>query len=250
MFPDHGLFIVFEGIDGCGKGTQITKLIEHIKKRDDIFSKYLDIMVTREPTWRAKRIIDRLMQDTDVYAGAKDMLAGYTQDRKEHTIEEIIPMLRRSKIVIGDRYRMSTDAFQTAQGLDDSDVLVAQAEGIIPADATFLLDLHPRVTKERMRARLTKDKFDDAGLLFHETLRAKYLHFAREHEELYGKVHIIDANRPIKTIAGEIQEIFTKLYRDWISQEYTPQFARMRVPSHKLEEFSAGERNAQIDRTG
>ncbi|MFT4310056.1 MAG: dTMP kinase [Candidatus Woesearchaeota archaeon] len=220
MIPQKGLFIVFEGIDGSGKTIQIAHLLHYIRTTGN---KYQKIYSTREPTHFAQEVIVALQSEQDAYASKDLMLQGYVQDRIQHSELEITPLLQRGAVVLCDRYRMSTDAFQTAQGLDKQQVIEAQEHpSILVPHITFLLDIPPHVGIQRMQHRGgIQDKFDDAGVEFHTKVREQYLSLAREKQasSRYGTIYIIDGNRDPVHIAQDISALFFKEYKRWLEQE-------------------------------
>jgi len=139
------LFIVFEGIDGAGTTTQISKLAQYL------FDKKFHIVKTREPSYifpAGIEIRERLFSGE---LDKKDMLRLYTEDRKENTEKVITPSLKNNMVVIADRYKYSTIAYQTAQGLNLNSVIETQKQFLSP-DITFILKLHSEKAQERMMA--------------------------------------------------------------------------------------------------
>jgi dTMP kinase len=111
----HSLFISFEGIDGCGKSTQVKMLIEKLEKEN------FDVFLVREPggTIISEKIrtilLDKKISSMDSKTEALLMMAS----RAQLTKEAIIPKLQNGSIVISDRYIDSTIAYQGAgRGLD------------------------------------------------------------------------------------------------------------------------------------
>src|SRR5690606_32772511 len=136
----------------------------------------------------AKQVIATLQSDTNVYDSRELLLEGYVSDRIQHTREIILPILQYNGVVLCDRYRMSTDAFQTTQGISLDEVLKKQEhDGIITANITILLDVDPTIAKQRMSSRQGHDKFDGAPLTFHQQLREQYLALAKrpDAQQLY-----------------------------------------------------------------
>ena len=111
------MFIVFEGIDGCGKTTQIFLLANHLYS----LSKYNHILVTRE-AYKDRKIREVLIQDESKDKADK-LTKLFVQDRKEHVSDLITPSLNKKVIVISDRYKYSTICFQAAQGQDMNELI-------------------------------------------------------------------------------------------------------------------------------
>src|ERR1700686_5744807 len=110
-----GLFITFEGIDGCGKSTQRDLLAEQLKRRG------LDVLVTREPGGPTigEDIRKILVSEASVHIAPTTELLLYVAARAQHVAELIRPALEAGRIVISDRYTDSTVAFKGyGRGLD------------------------------------------------------------------------------------------------------------------------------------
>ena len=132
----RGRFLVFEGIDGAGKSTQIELLAQALRERG------LDPVLSREPTdgpW-GRRLRESA---TTGRMSAADELAHFIHDRTEHVKQLIEPSLAAGRWVILDRYYYSTIAYQGVRGLDPQGLL-QQMERLFPKpDRVFLLDLDP-----------------------------------------------------------------------------------------------------------
>jgi dTMP kinase len=141
---DTGLLIAFEGIDGAGKTTQVTRLAELCRRRGEI------VVTSKEPTsgkWGMK--IRESAQSGRM--SLEDELAAFIEDRKEHVRELILPSLKRSETVILDRYFHSTIAYQGARGADVAE-LESKMDAIAPnPDVVILLDVDPVVGLSRIR---------------------------------------------------------------------------------------------------
>jgi len=143
---ENSKFFVFEGIDGCGKTTQIGKLSERIRASN----KYQDILLTREPTWRDKLIRKALEEDSDPYSSAVAMSHQFIGDRAIHWTEQIKHSLEQEVFVICDRFSLSTCAYQSAQGVPLEELLLAHKErGIGVPRLTFYVDVSLDVARER-----------------------------------------------------------------------------------------------------
>lgn len=132
----QGLFIVFEGIDGTGKTTQIEMLAEKLQARG------LEVVATREPTDGSYgRRIRQLYQDRSSVTPDEE-LALFIDDRREHVRELINPALAAGKVVLCDRYYFSTAAYQGAAGHDPQKIL-AENERFAPRPNLVIMLVAP-----------------------------------------------------------------------------------------------------------
>jgi len=117
MDDDKGVFVVIEGIDGSGKETLLVNLLPIIYASN---KRYDDIIITREPTYGrwGKFAREMLQQETDPYSNAEAAAKYFINDRIDHHAKLIEPALARGALVMCDRERYSTIAFQGAQGMD------------------------------------------------------------------------------------------------------------------------------------
>lgn len=152
------MFITFEGIDGCGKTTQVQKLVSYLKETYP----NKEVIATREPggTIVAEKIRDVALHNTmDVATETLLMFAA----RNEHIKEIIKPALARGAIVICDRFTDSTYAYQGAKGMSEKSISKLQAlvqDGFGP-DLTIWLELPPTESTKRIEARNgVSDKFE------------------------------------------------------------------------------------------
>ena len=158
---DKGLFIVFEGVDGCGKSTQAAKLAKFLED-----STGRKVIKTAEPYNLRELILGR----KDLSKMSELLL--FLADRAEHVEKIIKPNLEAGNFVICERYNESTLAYQYGgHGLDFLMVvdLIHDCEFPLP-DATIFLDVSPEIAFERVKARNNKlnenkfDKFEAEGL--------------------------------------------------------------------------------------
>lgn len=120
-----GLLIVFEGIDGTGKTTQLTMLA------DKLTGMGCNVVATREPTdGKYGQKIRQLYVDRNA-CSPEEELSLFIEDRKEHVNKVISPALASGKVVISDRYYLSTAAYQGAAGHDPEEIL-KQNEAFAP----------------------------------------------------------------------------------------------------------------------
>jgi dTMP kinase len=144
---NRGLLIVFEGIDGCGKSTQIGRLAERLRAAGH------DVVRTREPTdGEYGRRIRELAKSGGEVSHAEE-LRWFVEDRREHVDEVLAPALAAGRVVLCDRYFLSTVAYQGARGSDPA-VLLDESEAEFPLpDLVLLFELPPEDGLARVRAR-------------------------------------------------------------------------------------------------
>ncbi len=207
-FINKGFFIVFEGIEGSGKTTQINYLYEELQARK------FNVIRTREPggTQNAETIRD-LVLDKNIppFEKITETLL-LTAARREHVKKIIEPALKNNSIVICDRFVDSTLAYQ-GNGLgvnkDTINTLNNIAIGCTKPDLTVLLDLDPKIGLRRASKRAELDKFEEYNQKFHEIIRKSYLDLASEHPEKYI---IIDANKEEIILKNSIIDlVFSRL---------------------------------------
>jgi dTMP kinase len=147
MGVTRGKLIAFEGVDGCGKSTQLEMLAGSLRARD------IDVVTTHEPTGgeHGKRI--RAMARSGERVSPATELEWFVLDRREHVKEIIRPALEAGKIVLTDRYYLSSVAYQGARGLDWRDILErSEAEFPLP-DLAIVVEVSPERGLERVDAR-------------------------------------------------------------------------------------------------
>jgi len=141
----RGLLIVFEGIDGTGKSTQVRLLAERLRAAG------LPVVTTREPTdgQYGRRIRELFTNRASVTPGEE--LALFIADRREHVDQVIAPALRHGTIVLTDRYYFSTAAYQGALGHDPRAIIAANEEFAPVPDLVLLLAAAPAVGVHRVQ---------------------------------------------------------------------------------------------------
>lgn len=172
-----GCFITFEGVEGCGKSTQITLLWEYL-----VESGY-DVIVTREPggTPIAEAIRGVLLNPDHEAMGSTAELLLYAAARAQHVYEKIAPALAAGQVVLCDRFADSTTAYQGGgRGLpgDLLKTLNDIATGGVWPDCTLLIDVPVAVGLERARHRGRKDRIEQESIDFHERVREGFLALA------------------------------------------------------------------------
>ncbi|MBM3289083.1 MAG: dTMP kinase [Candidatus Hydrogenedentes bacterium] len=198
-----GLFVTFEGIEGCGKSTQVALLKERLEAEGH------KTVVTREPggTVNGEQVRSILLDPANTGIKSVTELLLYAAARAQHVDELIRPALASGAIVVCDRFADSTTAYQGAGRAIERD-LIQRAHDLATRgtwpDLTILLDLPAEIGIERARATRELDRIEAEPLAFHRAVRNEFLHIA-EHDPL--RVRTIDATRPI----GEIADIVWRI---------------------------------------
>jgi dTMP kinase len=200
------LFVTFEGIDGCGKSTQIV-IFEAMLK-----DKGISPVITLEPGGtRIGEAIRKILLDVDnTQLTPLTELFLYEADRAQHVSEVIKPALEAGKWVICDRYYDATTVYQglVLQGYEELiEQLNLEACSHIKPEVTYLLDCPAEIglsrIEERRRNYTETDRFDRKTLDFHARIRYGYLALANKCKERFT---IIDATLSREQVAGRIWE--------------------------------------------
>lgn len=198
------LFIVFDGLDGSGKGEMVKSLKDYLAK-----NKKLKILVTKEPTngQYGKQIKKILKKEKDPKVSAEKCLQLFVKDREKHLAKEIESFLEKENaVVICDRYYYSTIAFQHTQGVAIEKVIFDNMSFRTP-DIAFILDLPAEMALERIGERgEKKEKFEQ--LEFMKELRQNFLKLK---DELDDNIKIIDASKPKEEVFGQIKKEVNKI---------------------------------------
>ncbi|OYT73037.1 MAG: dTMP kinase [Chloracidobacterium sp. CP2_5A] len=191
-----GLFISFEGIDGCGKTTQTAWLADALERAGR------QVVKTQEPggTLIGRRLRDLLLTDGAAPRAPQTEALLFAADRAQHVAEVIRPALERGDIVVCDRFTDSTRAYQGGGRRLPSDfveTVIGVATGGLEPRLTFLLDLPADVARARLtqhpRRERAADRFETEEPAFYERVRAAFLDLARAHP---ARVRVLDAAQP------------------------------------------------------
>ncbi len=143
----RGSLIAFEGLDGSGKSTQLAALAAAFATAG------VDACSTREPTDGPFGARIRAMAASGQAVSAEQELHWFVEDRRQHVAQVIEPALASGRVVITDRYFLSTVAYQGARGLDPDQLLeTSEREHPLP-DLAILLEVEPAAGLARVRAR-------------------------------------------------------------------------------------------------
>lgn len=201
-----GSFITFEGIDGCGKSTQLRLLASELRLRG------LEVVQTREPggTTLGKRIRTVLL-DPQIEVDPLAELLLFAADRAQHVRTLLRPAIESGSIVLSDRYADATAAYQGAGRAFTPDliakVIEIATEGLKP-DLTLVFDLSVAEclarTERRTNGENKTDRLDAEDAAFHTRVREAYLQMATDEPD---RVRIIDATGSINEIHQRVLEV-------------------------------------------
>ena len=196
----RGLFITFEGVDGCGKTTQMKKL------SDFLSSKGYDVVLTREPggIGLGEKIREILLHfDGDVSSRAESFL--FLADRAQNIDKIVNPAVEKGQIVLCDRHTDSTIAYQGyGRGVDIRELMRLNdiaVSGRKP-DLTFVFDIDVQTSMQRVGQE--KDRMESSGIEFFNRVRNGYLEIAKIEP---SRVKVIDATRSIEDVYKDVSGI-------------------------------------------
>ena len=194
-----GLFITFEGIEGCGKSTQAQMLKEYLQ------SKQIPVFLTREPGGPkiSEDIREILLSNDNVEMLDRTEVLLYMASRSQHTGQWILPKLKKGIVVISDRYYDSTIAYQGAARKIDRNIIDSLTKyatfGLQP-EITFLVDLPAEVGLSRIKQQ-DADRLEQESLDFHRNVRKGFLEIAKAEKDRY---FILDGSKSIDEIHEDI----------------------------------------------
>lgn len=202
----RGIFITFEGSDGCGKTTQIARLAERLR------SAGLQVQTTREPGGTpAGEQIRHLLQTAKEGAALKPEteLLLFAASRAQLVREVIEPALEAGVCVLADRFLDSTTVYQgVARRLEPAEVRAINefAVGRLRPDVTFVFDLNTdtalsRLTERGGSAGGGKDRIENQPKAFFDAVRAGYLQLAQQEPQ---RIKVIDASLSVEEITTTI----------------------------------------------
>jgi dTMP kinase len=222
----RGCFITFEGLDGCGKSTQLEKLALVLRQQG------LPFVITREPGGTAAgEVIRNLLLDT-----ATSGLSPFTElalmfaSRAQHIKEIIQPALSEGRIVLCDRFTDSTEAYQGGGRQLGSDAVLqlhkALCRGLWP-DLTILMDcdVSSSVGRARRRSRAAsgetpnEDRFEKESYAFFTRVRNAFLEIARREPQ---RVALVDARPKLEIVHPQIVRVVFERLTEAAGRNGTP----------------------------
>tara|TARA_B100000686_G_scaffold319220_1_gene369747 strand:+ start:130 stop:759 length:630 start_codon:yes stop_codon:yes gene_type:complete len=207
-----GLLISFEGIDGCGKSTQIKLLHEKLNNNN------IKTLIFREPgdTSFSNKIRDILLDNNNKICSASEMLL-FLSARAQLVKEKIIPSFKEHRVVLLDRYIDSTVAYQGYGRMLNKTIInslnMFAVNKAIP-NLTFILNVDPKVCIDRIKNNHL-DRIESAGYEFLKNVSDGYLEIASNDSE---RCKVINCNdKDILTIHDEIINIYNVYSREDMS---------------------------------
>jgi dTMP kinase len=211
----NGKLIVFEGVEGAGKTTQMQLLIHCLRSSS---WKIGPLVATREPGGTALGMALRrllLESHSGEFVSNRTELLMYAADRAQHVETFLKPKLEKGSIVLCDRFTDSTIAYQGyGRGLKLS--LIKQLNAIatdgLQSDLTFWLDINVDKGLTRVKARGGCDRMEQADLEFHRRVQKGFTELAQQNPD---RIVRINADRSESEVSEEIQAIFSQKLENW-----------------------------------
>lgn len=202
------MFITFEGIDGCGKTTQIRYLTDFLEQNG------FEVIATREPggTDFSEHLRDILLHSKHKISPISELFL--FNAARAHLIETLIlPAIKNNKVVISDRFYDSTLAYQGyGRGLNKEDIEkcneIIKQMGAIP-NVTFLLDISTEDALQRREGE-KKDRIESSDINFFEKVRNGYLKIA---EQEPNRVKVINASQEKHITSEKIKKIIQEIMK-------------------------------------
>ena len=205
------MFITFEGIEGCGKTTQVNLLVDYLKENN------INCLKTLEPggTDIGQNIRKILLDSKNTHLAPLTELILYAADRAQHVNEVIKPALGQGKWVICDRFFDATVAYQGfGRGMDMEliEFLNSQAAAGVSPDLTILMDCPEDIGLKRALERNKAQDLEDQGrfekekMEFHRKVRGGYLALAEKYKERF---RIIDASRSVDEVKQDVKSLMS-----------------------------------------
>lgn len=230
-----GRLIVFEGVEGCGKTTQLQRChawlaregshewpqrlaanIPVSRQTAELFPRIATLSFTREPggTQLGLRLRQLLCEENVTIQDSAELLL-YAADRAQHVEEVLKPTLASGAIILCDRYTDSTIAYQ-GYGRGFSLSLIHQlnsiATGGLESNLTLWLDIDVEEGLARTKNRGKLDRIEQADLEFHRRVQQGYIELAKAHPQ---RIVRVDASLSEENVQQQIQEILSQRFTEW-----------------------------------
>ena len=210
MYKKKPFFIVFEGVEGCGKSYQSKKLLRFLKK------KKIPSILTREPggTKSAEMIRNLILKDY-FNKSSKDKFDKYTDTllylaaRNEHIKNKIFPSLKKKMVVICDRFIDSTLAYQVYGKKINLNFVNNIHKNILNGlkpNLTFILKVSPKSSKKRLIKRKTKNRYDNFSQSFYSNVQKSFIKIAKGKKNYF----ILNSSKNNNSVEQKIFNITSK----------------------------------------
>lgn len=207
---NKGLFITFEGPDGCGK-TTVCKMVY-----DRLVSEGIEAIHTREPGGIeiAEQIRNVILDPKNTMMDARTEALLYAASRRQHLVERVIPAMNAGKVVVCERFVDSSLAYQgCGRELGFEAILEINEfaiEGLYP-NKTIYLDVSEEVGLARIKDRDFKDRLDQESVEFHKRVNDGYKKVV---ETFKDRIEVIDASRPLEEVVEAAYKAVKELIND------------------------------------
>jgi dTMP kinase len=210
MYKKKPFFIVFEGVEGCGKSFQSQKLLYNLKKNN------IETLLTREPGGtRSAELIRNLILKDYFNVDSKEKFDKYTDTllylaaRNEHVKNKIRPALKKKNVVICDRFTDSTLAYQV-YGKNVNLNFINKIHkfilnGVKP-NITFILKVSSTASSQRLKKRKSKNRYDNFAKSFYNKAQKSFLRIAKNKKNYF----ILDSSRNDNILEKKIFKIVRK----------------------------------------
>ena len=210
MYKKKPFFIVFEGVEGCGKSYQSKKLFRFLKK------KKIPSILTREPggTKSAEMIRNLILKDY-FNKSSKDKFDKYTDTllylaaRNEHIKNKIFPSLKKKMVVICDRFIDSTLAYQVYGKKINLNFVNNIHKNILNGlkpNLTFILKVSSKSSKKRLIKRKTKNRYDNFSQSFYSNVQKSFIKIAKGKKNYF----ILNSSKNDNSVEKKIFNITSK----------------------------------------
>jgi len=201
----NGLFLTFEGPDGCGKSTQIKLFAEYLKQQGK------DVVVTREPggTAISEKIRSVILDPENKEEFPVTEMLLFAASRAQHVSELIKPSVEAGKIVLCDRFVDSSIAYQGfGRGLGEQVEIVNSyaVQGFLP-DITFLLLISAEEGRKRNIKADKTDRLEQEAIELHKRVYDGYKKIAEKNKDRFV---VIDASKSIEEVFEEIKKAYDR----------------------------------------
>ena len=213
MFKQKQFFIVFEGVEGCGKSYQSKKLFNNLKK------KKIKTLLTREPGGtKSAELIRKLILIDYFKKSKKEKFDRYTDTllylaaRNEHVKTKILPELKKKKVVICDRFVDSTLAYQVFGKKVKINFIKNIHNHILQGlkpNLTFVLKVSKKTAKDRLSKRKNKNRYDNFSESFYRRAQNSFLKIAKNKKNYF----VLNSSNNDDKLEKEIFSITSKFLK-------------------------------------